>query len=407
MSSLDFPPKGYEVEDQLKRMLASPRFRNAPNPSAFLELGVTRALKGKRTPGRVIAAALFGGKFIQGESPDVRVTAKNLRKTLERYYENEGSTDVVIISYPEPLKDKTVKFVEGEAYTPRFAYNPKHETFIQVRLGYRFLEQSTYRDYCNALNIFTGILENDPDNLGALLGLTETFCKFGDNQWAPSWRISDGLVATLCGEGENVWKSPSKVPALTVCISIFAKLEKRAGNYWRYWAARAYFDMRKSEAKLVASYYEKALKLNRTATESFIPYIEFLVETNKRDEALGLAQRYVNERVEDSLAVAQYGYILCLAGRQDVGIGHLQAALHMDPGNCLAHQSLATIRLMQRDVDAIFVHLQALRLLCDAESFTRFSSFLEMNEEQYELKGCIANLLSRPANGDSEAIVKS
>jgi hypothetical protein len=81
--------------------------------------------------------------------------------------------------------------------------------------------------------------------------------------------------------------------------------------------------------------------------------------------------------------------------------------LHMDPGNCLAHQSLATIRLMQRDVDAIFVHLQALRLLLDAESFTRFSSFLEKNEEQYELKGCIANLLSRPANGDSEAIVKS
>lgn len=384
MNALDFPPTDYEVEDQLKRILGSPRFRNAPNPSAFLELGVRRALKGKKTTGNVIARTLFKGKFIQGISPDVRVTARNLRKTLDRYYEQEGSTDVVIISYPEPRKDKTLKAVEGEAYTPRFTHNPRHETWILIRVGYRLLELSTYRDYCRALSIFVGILEGDPDNIGASLGLVETVCKFGDNHWHP----------------------PVEFSSQAMCVDLLEKLESWAGNYWRLWAAKAYFHMRRKVPELVASCYEKALSLNRTATESFIPYIEFLLESGKRDEALGLAQRYVNERVEDSTAVAQYGQILCAAGRHDIGTGHLQAALDMDPGNCLAHQGLATIRFMQRDVAGVSAHLQALKVLCDAESFARFTNFLERHEEQYSLRGCIANLLPQLTSVASAAIVK-
>jgi tetratricopeptide (TPR) repeat protein len=404
MNTLDFPPTHFEVENQLKRILASPRFRNAPNPSAFLEIGVVRALNGKKTTGNIVAKALFGAKFIQGESADVRITARNLRKTLDKYYEREGSTDVVIISYPVPSQDTSVRLIEGEAYTPRFSHNPKHETFIQVRFGYRFLEQSTYRDLCNALSVFTQILEDEPDNLGALLGLAETLCKFGDNSWLPPWKVSNQLAARLCGEG--TWNPQLKIPGLSICINIFAGLEKRADDYWRFWAARAYFYMRKNEPKLVSACFEKALNLNRFATESFIPYIEFLIDSGKADEAVGLAQRYVNEYIEDSLAVAQFGQILYFAGRQDTGMAHLQAALLMDPGNCLAHQTMAMIHFIRKDVEGLYAHLQALHALCDAETFLHFSTLLKEHENQYELKGCIANLLSKLPSAASVAVVK-
>jgi tetratricopeptide (TPR) repeat protein len=167
--------------------------------------------------------------------------------------------------------------------------------------------------------------------------------------------------------------------------------------------------LHKGEGKneLVCSFYEKALALDRQFTESYLPYIEFLVDTGRTDEAMVLAQAYMNDRIEDSTAVAQYWQILCSVGRYESGLNHLQTALTMDPGNCLAHETMAAVRLMQRDRKSLAVHLLALKALCDARSFDRIAKFLTDAEEQYDVKGMIANVLSPGVNGDSEAIVKS
>ena len=122
----DLSPTPSEIREQLARMVASARFRNAFNQSAFLKLVVERALQGKKTSGHVIAKVLFGEKFSKGESTDVRVTATNLRKTLKRYYATEGSEDLTIIALPNPPEDKSVKLTEGQAYTPGFSYNNHH-----------------------------------------------------------------------------------------------------------------------------------------------------------------------------------------------------------------------------------------------------------------------------------------
>lgn len=404
MATLDFPPAAFEVEDQLKRMLASPRFRNAPNPSAFLELTVRRALNGKKTTGHTVAKALFEGKFFQGFSSDVRSTALNLRKTLKRYYDHEGRGDVVLITYPEPLKDKTIKPVEGEAYTPRFAYNPEHQPFILVRVGYRLLEKSTYRDYQNAVELFVLVIDSNPRHLGALLGLAEALIKFGENGWTP--KMPEVLARSLCPvDAPNPQSSSGRPLAVNICDGIFSQLEGRAQDYWRYWAARAQYS-HSTKGTMAAAYYAKALRLDRPATESFLPYIDHLIRTGELEEALGLAQRFVNERIEDSIAVGEYGRLLCYAGRFEHGIGHLQVALKLDPGNCGPHQTMAVIRFMQRDLDGLASHLRALQALCDAESFSRFTAVLEEHEEQYELKGSVANLLLELPNAAAAAIVK-
>ena len=384
MVTLDFPPAKFEVEDQLVRILATPRFRNARNPSDFLALGVKRALEGKKTTGSIIAKALFAGKFIQGESQDVKATSRNLRKSLERYYQREGSNDVVIIAYPEPSKDNSVKPVEGEAYTPRFSYNPKHETYIFVRVAYRCLEQSTYGNYRRAFGLFEDILHREPDNIAAILGMVETLCKFADRHW----------------------ENPAHADPIGAGTNLLERLGKRAEDYWRYWAAKAYLYKSQGKDDLVASYYERALILDRMATESFMPYIEFLFDVKRPEEGLGLAQRYVNERIEDSTAVALYGQILCWAGRPEAGIGHLHASLAMDPGNCLAHETLAMIRFMERDIEGVSRHLQALKSLCDAPSFEHITGFLQACEERYGLTGMIGKLLPEDTNVGAAAIVK-
>jgi tetratricopeptide (TPR) repeat protein len=382
MSKLDFPPAKHEVENQLQRMLASPRFRNAENPSDFLRLGVERALEGNKTTGHVIADGLFKGKFIQGESADVRVTAGNLRKTLAKYYASEGSNDFVIISLPKPAQDKSIRPVEGEAYTPQFSYNPRHETQIFLRIAFRSLEQSTYSDFDRASRIFADILGRDPENLGATLGMVEMCCKCADRRW----ENPDGA-------------GPS------ACKNVLANLEKRADSYWRFWAVRAYLYKGEEKNELSSSFYEKALALDRQSTESYLPYIEFLVDTGRTDEAMVLAQAYMNDRIEDSTAVAQYGQILLSVGRGESGLNHVQTSLTMDPGNILAHETMAAVRLTQRDLKSLAVHLLALKALCDARSFERIAKFLTDAEEQYDLKGSIAKLLLG-TNGDSEPIVK-
>jgi tetratricopeptide (TPR) repeat protein len=386
MKALDFPPAKHEVVDQMKRMLASARFRAAGNPSAFFELAVKRALSGKKTTGLIVAKEIFGGTYNQTEQDDVRVTAHSLRKLLARYNENEGAHDVVTISFPEPRKDATIRPVAGEAYTPQFSYNPKHPAHISLRLGFRFLQQGMYRDYDHAYNLFAGALEEDAENLGAALGLVETLCKFADRHW----------------------DNPVHVHPFIASERLFEKFQGRGDNYWRFWATRAYLYQGRGEANndKARTFYAEALKRDRMATEGFLPYIDFLLLVNQTEEALGLAQRYVNERVEDGTAIVQYGMVLIATGRYDPGIGHLRAALSLDPHNCLAHEALATIFLIRGNLTEASFHLRTLKTLCDPESFECVKKYLNRNRGQVKFKDNIEKLLLESSSAASSAIVK-
>jgi hypothetical protein len=404
MQSHDFPPPDFEVEAQLKRILASPRFKNAPNPSAFLDLTVRRALKGKKTTG-----TLFAGKFFQGVSDDVRVTALNLRNTLKKYYDKEGRTDVVVISYPKPESDRTIKPVEGAAYTPRFSHNPNHESYIICRVAYRSLDDQTQSSFYRAINLFTDLLMDDHEDCGALLGLVEAICAFCDRSWVPEipkWHLTEDLLRSICNSvTAETPITAAQVSAIEICDSIFSILEIRAEHHWRYWAVRAQY-LQQRNLPGSERCFSIALRLDRLATESFIPYMYFLIEINRCDEAVGLAQSYCNERVEDSFAVGEYGRLLCAAGRRKIGIGHLQVAIAIMPGNCSALQSLAVIRMIEKDVSGLASLLQTLKLYCDSDTFQWFLHYLEAHEQQFELPGCMAKLMLDLASADGSALAK-
>lgn len=153
-------------------MLAAIRFQNATNPADFLKLVVDRALQGIKTPGKFIADTLFPYK----DEINVRATASNLRRTLKEYYSREGHEDLVVIALPDPPKDKSVKLPEGEAYRPRFSYNPNHAVAEAIRLGDYHLSRATHADLNYAIEYFFKALEIAPGNLRASIGVAEALC---------------------------------------------------------------------------------------------------------------------------------------------------------------------------------------------------------------------------------------
>jgi hypothetical protein len=176
MSSEDTRPSRPEIEEQLERMCSAKRFRNATNQSDFLAVVVNRALQGKKTPGHVIAKALFPLKFLKDESTDVRVTAGNLRGSLKKYFDGEGSDDPVRIFLPDPPEDKSVRPAEGEAYTPLFSYHPFQAVSFQYRLAEALLSKDSVGRTKDALHKFGEVLDLAPHHVGAALGMSEAWC---------------------------------------------------------------------------------------------------------------------------------------------------------------------------------------------------------------------------------------
>jgi tetratricopeptide (TPR) repeat protein len=372
MDRPDFPPSKGEVLEQLRIVLESPRFKNAQNPSELLKLGVERAVDGKKTTGNIIGKTIFGASFDQYTSPDVRVTASNLRKTLKNYYEREGAYDLILFSYPEPQADRSIRLAEGEAYTPRYVFNPENDLLKVVRIAYSHLDKVTCPNYVRAFSLFKGILANDPDHVEGNLGMALTLLSFSN--WG--------------------WTNPDESDPEAECKAIFAQIQDKADEYWRLWATRAYFAEGKDNVDAAATFYDRALALSKSATEGFFPYIWFLVQSGKTDSALILGMRYFDERLENADVAALYGMLLVQAGRYEMGVKHLEMVLNVEPYNLIAHQILAVLRFSERNIEQVTQHLKVLKEQCDVRAFFPLVRTLESSEEQFDLKGCIAKILS-------------
>ena len=93
------------VHTQLERILASASFSRSERLSRFLRFGVEEKIAG-RTSGLkeyAIGTQVYGRSASFDPTTDtiVRVEARRLRATIEKYYANEGRADAVWISVPK------------------------------------------------------------------------------------------------------------------------------------------------------------------------------------------------------------------------------------------------------------------------------------------------------------------
>jgi Tfp pilus assembly protein PilF len=351
-------PSAAEITAQLERMLGCKRFKTAWSQAEFLELAVRRALGGKKTPGHVVAKTIFKDKFLKDESPDVRVTAGNLRASLKKYYAVEGRTDLVHIVLPDPPEDKSVKLPEGEAYTPTFVYNPVHAVGKEYQLGMYYLSRGMWEDHKKAIDHFVTALRLAPEHIGASIGLCEVYC------------------ATLYWDREFL--SAAEVDELAIQAAGFLdRVDTRARRFWRLHAAGGYMlttgaankEWRADSLERARKAFDQALKLDRASTETYPPYFDFLIQVENSAEAVRLARQYLDARPGDMAAHTTCARILLSAGEVLKAKEVLKKALAIDKGYYAVHFYLALIALAQRRPEEVVKHILQIKLLADDATF--------------------------------------
>lgn len=353
-------PTSSEIEDQLARMLASRRFRNAENQSKFLALVVRRALEGKKTSGYVIAKELFPDKLdikpdgkIEIIATDVRATASNLRKTLRRYQADEGREDPLIISLPKPSEDRTARLPEGEAYTPQFDYSPIHSVVREMRLGEHFYRRGLIEDEERAFAHFSRALSVCPHHIEAAIGVMESSCsllEWGQALDDAKWRVSTDQAARVLD------------------------LElMRGSTYWRLYAAmgNVYFHLGGERIDQAGKHFTRAKLLDRESTESYLPYLDFLIFGGDKHEALTLSEKYLEAHEDDIRAYTTRFLALALSKKFDEAQAVLERALIIDKSNTQICYYIAQFRLWRhRDREAL-PHIELMKALTDDRSFRK------------------------------------
>ncbi len=114
------------VEHQLAIILASTQFKSAKKMQAFLKYVVRKTLAGKGDQLKQYTIAVealdFPIDFDSDTNPVVRIMAGRVRERLEKYYANDGSNDVLLISIPKGSytptfeeKARTISNIPNEA----------------------------------------------------------------------------------------------------------------------------------------------------------------------------------------------------------------------------------------------------------------------------------------------------
>ncbi len=89
------------IENQLSKIVNSPHFKSAKKMRKFLTFVVEKALEGKGTHLKQYTIAVealdFADDFDSDTNPAVRIMAGRVRERLEKYYENEGVNDSLVI----------------------------------------------------------------------------------------------------------------------------------------------------------------------------------------------------------------------------------------------------------------------------------------------------------------------
>ena len=307
-------PLKQEVEEQLQRLLDSPRFKNAPSQSEFLALVVNRALQGKRTRGHVIGRALFGEEYDGKADTDVRATARNVRMSVDQYYAKEGAGELVVITFPKPPEDRSVSLPEGEAYTPRFSYNPAHETMGRYQMAEFFLHRGMYDDMVRAAELYMLVLSDLPHFADAALGMAELWCRMA------YWDFGGP-------QNQSLRKDMVRRAAEFLDIA-----EQYGKNRWRLQAVGGFMLIVDGNLEQARIAFGKALQRDQAKTLEYHPYFFFLIKSGKPEEAARLAKRNVYLHLDSVGAHVSYARVLITLRLFEEADHWLKRANELSPG---------------------------------------------------------------------------
>lgn len=317
MAFTNEPVPNDEIKRQLARILASPRFRAAGNPAAFLNLVVARALESKKTTEEIIGKTLFGTDFSKTESTDVRVTAINLRKALNKYYTGEGAEDPILISLPQPPADIHIKLPRGEAYTPVFSYNPRNAVAQHYRFGLFSLKKAAPANIADAILLFAEVLQKQPNHVQANISMAEAFCLLAVFEF-PS-------VLHMCQR--NALLPPVRYAEIAV--------EQRPDDWYPH-AALAAILMMAGFLDEARHHFQEALRLDCAHAQEYAWYHAFLFAIGDIDQGLDLVKACIEEDSLNAGPMALYSLWLYAARQFEASRDTLERVYDLEPNSWLA-----------------------------------------------------------------------
>jgi tetratricopeptide (TPR) repeat protein len=100
------------------------------------------------------------------------------------------------------------------------------------------------------------------------------------------------------------------------------------------------------------------------ALEADYAQAEYLIKSDKCDEAISFLDKVVAKNAKHSDALNYLGYCHRKAGRLDVAKGYYDRALAADPNHLGAHEYLGELYLMLKDLPKAEAQLAKLKSLC-------------------------------------------
>jgi len=354
-------PGKLEVEQQLERMLANEVFSTRSQQAKVFAYMVRGALAGEEITEKYIREKVFPSPPYKPESNVVRRTIDLLRKLVPAYYADQGKDDSVIIKIPHSRSESKTRLRPGQAYTPVFKYNRHHAATREVKLGEYYMRTVGSRDAEPIYDHFQKALSLQPEHVGALLGLTETFC-------GASRRIDIGE------EERDQWLYAAK--------EMLDRASRAAPKFWRTHAARGWYLLCKNKIRRARREFNVALSLDRMSTQKYRGYIDFLTVVGQLEEAANLAKTFVDDEPDAPMSHAFYGFALIDAGRFTEAEEALRQALDMDPNLCLAHMGMALIHKKWSDDPEALNHITRLRALLDDDTYENVMIWLKMQLQE-------------------------
>jgi tetratricopeptide (TPR) repeat protein len=297
----DSVPTQEEIRRQLSRMLSGEHFSANENPARFLAFVVERALQNEPITQAIIGFELFPGKYARTEIPDVRVTARNLRMVLAKYYAHEGAEDLVLIKLPTPPGANKPKLPPGKAYKPVFSYNPGSPAHKEYSQGLYMLSQSRLTQ---AEKHFARAIELQPRYWEPYLGLATAY-------------LLCSIRAGVQDIGEDSFSSDyikfgSSLPVIRSRVAQALAINRK---HWRIHVIRGVVHTYQHQWEKARRAFAAALRMSPEKTRDDPWYIAYLATTGRLDEAIVILRARIKNDPNDASALTQYGLLMYVARR--------------------------------------------------------------------------------------------
>lgn len=235
-----------------------------------------------------------------------------------------------------------------ELVTQALSVDPQNVS-MHSTMGKIYLLQS---DYENSTGEYKKALAIDPNYKSALIGISEALEDNGNAVQAIEYiekvEKANPDDSKILKRSASVNLSANRVS--TASVKIKTLLNKNKDDVEALDLAGQFFIVKNEDAK-ASNFYKKIQELNPQYVKHWLKASSRYRQIGKLDKAESAIKRYIQKNPEDSKAITNLALISESLGKTSEALANFKKALHLDPNNVTAKQSLLTIADHISDLD--------------------------------------------------------